>query len=554
MAAVARERATLWRELAREHGVALTVSSPAGADALAVPGAVDQILDNLLDNALEVAPVGTDIVIEVSADGPHVAVAVTDQGPGMSDADRAWAFDRFWRADAGGGTGIGIGLTIVRDLTEACGGEIDLLRADGGGTRAVLTLDRAPGGIDPVGPAVGANTSAMTARLRARLRRYLRARDPERAEAVEAEVWPACTQEGTEFDGCDDCATVMFTMAHDRMPDPPAGGTGATPPELDAHLLRTLGGLDTAEIARVLEIDTEVGRAPGATPAGARCCPSSTVGSCRRPRRSRGCRGPCGVVRSRPRSWWWRPAPRPRLVRSRMPCSTRWPVSCAAFGVRVPDPEPDRPAGLPAPSRDAGRAAATERCRRHRVRRDGTLVMPGPAATDPEASAASSGRTADGPSSSPTTTPTDHLTTGRQRGRAPRVRAAGAGEGAGWAAGDAAGSGQEDRRRLDVRTPGAGEEDGRGRASEPPGQAKKSGDGSTNVAAGAGEEDGRGCAVGAARSGQEDGGRRRVRPAGSGQEERRLTRRQPQLEVVTVPGSHSRQFSTCSVALPNPTT
>ena len=75
------------------------VRAPAGADALAVPGAVDQILDNLLDNAVEVAPIGSEIAIEVAAYGPVVTVAVSDRGPGMSDADRARAFDRFWRAD-----------------------------------------------------------------------------------------------------------------------------------------------------------------------------------------------------------------------------------------------------------------------------------------------------------------------------------------------------------------------------------------------------------------------------------------------------------------------
>jgi hypothetical protein len=242
----------MWRELAREHGVAVTVRASTGADAMAVPGAVDQILDNLLDNAVEVAPAGSEIAIDVTAGGPFVTIAVTDRGPGMSAADRERAFDRFWRAD-GGRSGIGIGLTIARDLTEASGGEIELLAAAGGGTRAVLTLERVPvRGTDPAETTSVTAAFATTARLRVRLRRYLRARDPERAATVEAEAWLACTQDGAEVDGCDECATAVFTAAHERMPAAPPDAPVA--PELDAHLLRTLGGLDTAQIAQVLEI------------------------------------------------------------------------------------------------------------------------------------------------------------------------------------------------------------------------------------------------------------------------------------------------------------
>jgi signal transduction histidine kinase len=253
VAAVARDRAVMWRELTREHGVTLTVRAPAGADALAVPGAVDQILDNLLDNAVEVAPRGSEIAIEVVGVASVISIAVTDQGPGMSDEARSRAFDRFWRADGSSGDGIGIGLTIVRDLTEACAGAIELLPAEGGGTRALLTLEAVPGRVtDPAQVTSGVASSAMTARLRARLRRYLRARTPERAAAVEAEVWLECTRDDAAFDGCDECATAVFSMAHDRIPVAPDGGAGGD--ELDAHLLRTLGGLDTAQIATVLEL------------------------------------------------------------------------------------------------------------------------------------------------------------------------------------------------------------------------------------------------------------------------------------------------------------
>ena len=307
-----------------------------------------------------------------------VAVAVTDRGPGMSPADRARAFDRFWRADDAG-SGIGIGLTIVRDLTEACGGEIELVAADGGGTRAVLLLETAPGrGLDPVGLPGAASAAAMTARLRARLRGYLRARDPERASAVEAEVWLECTREGSQIDGCDECATTVFSMAHERMPDAPTAGPVA---ELDAHLLRTLGGLDTAQIAVVLEVTpraverlerrarrtllpvvdgrlvaepTPVRRVPRAARVGAIAAAAVVAAT-----------GTAAATGSLPDPVQHQVA---RVLRS--------------VGVHVPDPEPDRTPDGPAVARRRGRCAPNDAATTA-VRSDDASTDPTPAAAVP---------------------------------------------------------------------------------------------------------------------------------------------------------------------------
>ena len=57
----------------------------------------------------------------------------------MSAADRARAFDRFWRGRSGG-EGSGLGLAIARRLVEADGGELELREADSGGVDAVVRL------------------------------------------------------------------------------------------------------------------------------------------------------------------------------------------------------------------------------------------------------------------------------------------------------------------------------------------------------------------------------------------------------------------------------
>src|SRR6185312_8604822 len=70
-----------------------------------------------------------------------VTVHVIDEGPGLADAERDRAFDRFWRASTSTpGRGSGLGLAIVRQLAEASGGSARLDAADTGGVDAIVTL------------------------------------------------------------------------------------------------------------------------------------------------------------------------------------------------------------------------------------------------------------------------------------------------------------------------------------------------------------------------------------------------------------------------------
>ena len=108
----------MWAPLAEEQGVAIEVVDRGGAAAVAVPGALDQILDNYLDNAIAVAPPAS--TVEVVVDAPRspavIRVHVLDRGPGLSDEQLAHAFERFWRAADAGHDGSGIGLAIVAHL------------------------------------------------------------------------------------------------------------------------------------------------------------------------------------------------------------------------------------------------------------------------------------------------------------------------------------------------------------------------------------------------------------------------------------------------------
>lgn len=76
-----------------------------------------------------------------------VEIAVEDDGPGLSGAEKAHAFDRFFRGSNASGQGIegsGLGLPIVRSIVMAHGGDVRLEDREGGGLRAVIELPRQP--------------------------------------------------------------------------------------------------------------------------------------------------------------------------------------------------------------------------------------------------------------------------------------------------------------------------------------------------------------------------------------------------------------------------
>lgn len=140
VAAVAMDREQRWGPVATDVGVRLEISAPAPAWASASRGALEQILDNLIDNALDVAPAGSVVEVLVSSARDLVTLHVVDHGPGMSDAQRARAFDRFWRGPEAAPGGTGLGLAIVAQLATRCGGEAELRNVPGGGLDAVVIL------------------------------------------------------------------------------------------------------------------------------------------------------------------------------------------------------------------------------------------------------------------------------------------------------------------------------------------------------------------------------------------------------------------------------
>ena len=78
-------------------------------------GGLFTLLKNLLENAIQHAPEGSAVSVDVFSDN----ITVRDHGPGVNDAQLLKLFDRFWRSEQRRDIGAGLGLTICREIALA---------------------------------------------------------------------------------------------------------------------------------------------------------------------------------------------------------------------------------------------------------------------------------------------------------------------------------------------------------------------------------------------------------------------------------------------------
>jgi two-component system heavy metal sensor histidine kinase CusS len=116
----------LAQALAEHHGLNLVYEVRGDGVALIDSIWIRQVLLNVLSNAIKVSPPGGRLRIEGDAAHGRWRVAITDEGPGVPDADIERIFDRFVRLSAGASTstGSGLGLAISRSVVQLHGGRI----------------------------------------------------------------------------------------------------------------------------------------------------------------------------------------------------------------------------------------------------------------------------------------------------------------------------------------------------------------------------------------------------------------------------------------------
>jgi signal transduction histidine kinase len=146
LAEIINETVTMMQPLAERKHLSLStaVSDDFPATISGVPHYIKQILTNLLDNAIKFTSKG-DIRVRAARHGADsITIEVQDSGIGMSADVIPHIFDAFWQEDGSitkqARRGVGLGLSIARQLTELMGGEISVTSQPGNGSTFTLLL------------------------------------------------------------------------------------------------------------------------------------------------------------------------------------------------------------------------------------------------------------------------------------------------------------------------------------------------------------------------------------------------------------------------------
>ncbi|GIH21771.1 two-component sensor histidine kinase [Acrocarpospora phusangensis] len=137
--------AKVHRGNATTAGVTLSTPSDAPLDLHADPVRLRQAVANLVSNAVRHTPPGGTVTLSAHRDGPATVIEVADTGTGIGAEDLPLIFERFWRVDLSRNRrtgGSGLGLSIVRKLTEAHGGTATATSTPGHGSTFALRLPR----------------------------------------------------------------------------------------------------------------------------------------------------------------------------------------------------------------------------------------------------------------------------------------------------------------------------------------------------------------------------------------------------------------------------
>jgi len=137
-----QEAVSLCQRKASENNIEIRVDCEAGLKIFGNSRLVEQALFNLLNNAVKYCPEQSVVQLKAERDPDgQVLLTVSDNGPGIPEADRSRIFERFYRVekarsrDAGG---TGLGLAIVKHIMITHGGSVELESGEGLGTSFLL--------------------------------------------------------------------------------------------------------------------------------------------------------------------------------------------------------------------------------------------------------------------------------------------------------------------------------------------------------------------------------------------------------------------------------
>jgi signal transduction histidine kinase len=125
---------------AKQKQVTLELKAEPGLTVTGDNDTLEQVFINLLDNAIKNSPAGGKVnITSGQSEGKFAKVTVADEGPGIHPDHLAHVFERFYQVP-GARTGVGLGLTIAKEIVIGHQGTITIESSPGEGARFTVTL------------------------------------------------------------------------------------------------------------------------------------------------------------------------------------------------------------------------------------------------------------------------------------------------------------------------------------------------------------------------------------------------------------------------------
>jgi len=141
LSGVVGDMAELYRYLAEEKSITLSVEAPETLVVQADLTRLRQVLANLLDNALKYTGPGGAVLAVVSKDDRYATVGVRDNGVGITPEEHKLVWQRHYRGRSGGSSaGLGLGLGVVKAIVEAHHGFVSITSTQGEGSEFSFSL------------------------------------------------------------------------------------------------------------------------------------------------------------------------------------------------------------------------------------------------------------------------------------------------------------------------------------------------------------------------------------------------------------------------------
>lgn len=113
--------------LADKKNIKIDYKSPEKVEMTTDKNYVCRVMENLLSNALKFSEPGKQVAVTIDPNGSQVKISVADQGPGLSEQDLAGLYQKFTKLTprpTAGESSQGLGLSIVKTLSECLGGDV----------------------------------------------------------------------------------------------------------------------------------------------------------------------------------------------------------------------------------------------------------------------------------------------------------------------------------------------------------------------------------------------------------------------------------------------